>query len=720
MNFLVPRIDTFWATASLLIAVLAGYVMFDFARRGRYPDRRVGKSMLAVASLAMGTGIWSMHFVGMLAYSPPIPLGYTATMTGLSWLASVSACFIALRIVAGAPTLCRVAAGALAMGAGISAMHYAGIAALVMTPAIVWDWLLVGGSVVIAVAASAAALLMFFWLRTRTRHSFLCHLLAATAMGLATSGMHYTGMLAAGFPEGSVCLSADALGGNGLAGIALLASAALLLMTLMLSSLDSRMQLRIAAFVESLTAADGRLKTANATLRQHSRRDVLTGLPNRQRFEHRLRRAVARADTAAGGESGRPLRSLAVMCVDLDRFRTINEAFGHDAGDELLRDAGRRLAGALRRRDTVARVGGDSFLLLMEDVADQCAAVALAERLVEVLERPFELMGRHASISASIGIAIYPDHGNADDLVAHADAAMYIAKRAGGSTAIVYAPDMESSTLEAMELHTDLRLAIERGELSLHYQPKLSGEGGQLCGVEALLRWNHPLRGMVSPASFIPIAEQFGLIVPLGNWVIDEACRQMQSWSELGLRLHVAVNISAHQLRRSDFVERIERALRRHHVEPSSLLCEITESVAMDDIKGTQRAFEGLQRMGVYLSIDDFGTGYSSLAYLRQLPARQLKIDRSFVSDIESSADARAIVDAVIHMAHSLGLSVVAEGVETSAQRDALLRLGCDELQGYFFARPMPADALLQWIFGRGLSAAPCDASRAAQMAVAS
>jgi len=259
---------------------------------------------------------------------------------------------------------------------------------------------------------------------------------------------------------------------------------------------------------------------------------------------------------------------------------------------------------------------------------------------------------------------------------------------------------MDANASEQLSLQTDLRQAIANGQLKLHYQPKLDAQRGQIRGVEALLRWTHPQRGAIPPDIFIPIAERFGLINEIGNWVIDEACRQMNAWADEGLRMRVAVNLSVHQLRQTDLVAFIDGTLRRHGIEPSQLLCEITESVAMEDIKTTQRAFDGLSRIGVYLSIDDFGTGYSSLSYLRQLPARQLKIDRSFIQDLEASSDARAVVDGVIKLAHALSLKVVAEGVETAGQHDILLDLGCDELQGYLFARPMGAAALLSWAQG--------------------
>jgi EAL domain-containing protein (putative c-di-GMP-specific phosphodiesterase class I) len=259
---------------------------------------------------------------------------------------------------------------------------------------------------------------------------------------------------------------------------------------------------------------------------------------------------------------------------------------------------------------------------------------------------------------------------------------------------------MGSEAADQLGLQSDLRHALERGQLALHYQPKIDSTRGCISGVEALLRWHHPTRGMVSPTVFIALAERFGLINRLGNWVIDEACRQIAEWRASGVRMRVAINLSVHQLRESGLAERIAAALRRHAVEPDQLLCEITESVAMEDIKATQHTFDELARIGVFLSIDDFGTGYSSLNYLRQLPARQLKIDRSFVCDIEHKQDARAVVDAVVRLAHALGLRVVAEGVETVGQHNILMAMGCDELQGFFYAHPLPADTLLEWTRG--------------------
>jgi diguanylate cyclase (GGDEF)-like protein len=695
MPSLTSSYDPWVVACSLLIATFASYVALDLAQRVRTRDKGVGAVWRIGGSVAMGSGIWCTHFVGMLGYSLPIALGYSAGLTALSWLAAVGVSAIALFTAGqGSLTWPRLVGGSLAMGAGICGMHYTGMAALDMAPGIVWNRTLVIVSAAIAVGASAAALSIFFWLRQASaRWRLLYQGLAAFVMGVAICGMHYTGMAAASFPGGSVCLSAAGLSGAHLGVAVTVSTVGLLVMTLLTSLLDARMQ-------GHLNRVNVELRTANEELRRRAFLDPLTGLPNRLLFEDRLAHALERGGRADERRE-RGAAKLCVLFVDLDGFKPVNDSFGHAAGDAVLKTVAARLSALARDSDTLARIGGDEFVLLVEDAASLADCVALANRMVRALALPFETDGRSVTISGSIGIVVYPDHGQKDKLIAHADAAMYAAKRAGGNTYALFESHMNAAAIEQLSLQTDLRRAVELRQLQLYYQPKVDGETGQIHGVEALLRWNHPERGIVSPGVFIPIAERFGLINALGNWVIDEACRQMSAWADEGLRMRVAINLSVHQLREDDLVDRIDRALRRNGVDASQLLCEITESVAMEDFQGTQSAFDNLGRIGVFLSIDDFGTGYSSLSYLRQLPARQLKIDRSFVSDLEVSADARAIVSAVVRLAHELGLRVVAEGVETAGQRDILVGIGCDELQGFYLARPMTADALMAWTEGQ-------------------
>ena len=418
-------------------------------------------------------------------------------------------------------------------------------------------------------------------------------------------------------------------------------------------------------------------------------RDALTGLPNREQFEEHLARLVQRAD--------RHQRRLALLFINLDGFKPINEALGLAGGDAMLRVIGERMMTLARPGDIAAHVGGDEFLMLLDGNPGKAEASDMARRLLAGLAQSCEIGGRDVAVSGSIGIAMYPEDGALSKLMAHADAAMNASKRTGGSTYCFFEPRMVEGAREQVELLRDLRRAIEQGELELYYQPKIHAPSGQITGVEALMRWHHPKRGMVGPMVFIPIAERFGLIGALGNWVIEDACRQIREWRDEGLRMRVAINLSVQQLRQPDLVKRITDALQRHRVEPGLLTCEFTESAAMDDAQATLRVIEQLSGAGVHLSIDDFGTGYSSLSYLRRLPAHELKIDGSFVQDLETSSDARAIVDAVVKLAQALGRKVVAEGVETEEQQRILRSLGCHELQGYLFAKPMSAKALALW-----------------------
>jgi diguanylate cyclase len=420
--------------------------------------------------------------------------------------------------------------------------------------------------------------------------------------------------------------------------------------------------------------------------------DHLTGLPTRLFFERRLDAAAKRCDARAG--------RLAVLFIDLDGFKPVNDTFGHSSGDRVLEQVGQRLKAMSRGSVVAARVGGDEFLLLATGTGDADRVARIAQRLVDTLSEPYRLDDREVTISCSVGIATYPDGCQSQKLIARADAAMYAAKRAGGSRHCFYAPEMDAGVQQNFDLLRELREALAKDELELFFQPKIDARSGKVTAAEALLRWNHPTRGTVMPGDFVPLAERAGLIGPLGNWVIEAACKQARAWRDKGLRMRVAINLSAHQMRQDDIADRIAEALKRHRIHPSLLTCEITETAAMEDTGATQETFRRLGELGTHLSIDDFGTGYSSLSYLRRLPAEELKIDASFVGDLEHSADARAVIDAVVKLAHALGLKVVAEGVETPRQHKILTELGCDELQGFLFAKPMTARALLLWAMG--------------------
>jgi diguanylate cyclase (GGDEF)-like protein len=424
-------------------------------------------------------------------------------------------------------------------------------------------------------------------------------------------------------------------------------------------------------------------------------RDALTGLANRALLLDRIQQSIALA--------ARQHERRGVIFVDLDQFKAVNDSLGHDAGDALLKEAARRLTNALRQSDTVARVGGDEFVVVLNDdvSADDCAAVA--QNLIESLAVPMELCGTVAPLGASLGIACFPEHADSpNELLKCADMAMYEAKSAGRGHFRFFEAAMASASAQRMQLESDLRRAIAEGELQLFYQPKISLRTQLLSGVEALVRWRHPVRGLVPPMEFIPLAEASGLIEPLGNWVLEEACRQSAAWRAQGLgAIKIAVNISACQMQRDGFVDHFLTLTRKFGIPPSDLEVELTESVIMADAGESARVFSALRRIGVVIAMDDFGTGYSSLSHLRQLPIDVLKIDRSFVMNADQDESAAKIVKMIIGLAQTLNLDVVAEGVETEQQADFLRACGCSIAQGYLYARPQPAAQFEQWIGAR-------------------
>ncbi|HJV95014.1 MAG TPA: EAL domain-containing protein, partial [Albitalea sp.] len=434
-------------------------------------------------------------------------------------------------------------------------------------------------------------------------------------------------------------------------------------------------------------------KLAERRLSYLAHNDHLTGLPNRMQFIEHLEQAIAEADHNE--------RLVGIVFLDLDRFKYINDSLGHQAGDMLLQELAVRLNGAVRRGDTVARFSGDEFALVLADMAHVDDATRVAQKILDVFKQPFRLSGHELFLTASLGITLYPfDDRDAPGLLRNADVAMYRAKESGRNSYQFYVAEMTAKVTERLSLENDLRSALERGELLLHYQPIADCKTGRLFGMEALLRWNHPSRGLISPLQFIPLAEETGLIVPIGEWVLRAACEQCKAWHKLGYpSLNVAVNLSARQFHRHDLAASIYNILQATGLNPASLTLELTESLIMQQADASIAALRELKARDMRLSVDDFGTGYSSLSYLKRFPIDTLKIDKSFVRDIPGDADDAAIAGAVITMAHSLGLKVVAEGVETAEQLRFLHEHGCDTMQGYYFSRPLPAgqfEALLK------------------------
>ena len=431
-------------------------------------------------------------------------------------------------------------------------------------------------------------------------------------------------------------------------------------------------------------------KRAEADMERLATRDNLTGLANRNLLRDRVQRALE-SNRRTGAQS-------AVLFIDLDQFKTINDSLGHDVGDQLLVQVAQRLAASVRAEDTVARQGGDEFIVFLPRIADAVDAGVLARKLVRHLAEPFRIGERELYVGSSIGIAVYPDDGtDVDTLLKNSDTAMYQVKAAGRNHHAFYTPELHQRAFEKYTLVHDMRLAAERGEFSLMYQPILHADDHQIAALEALLRWTHPERGDVSPAWFVPLAESSGLIVPIGDWVLRRTCEQIRAWQEAGLAVpRVAINLSAIQLQQRSLVPRIAGILAETGVQASQLEFEITEGSLMQNTDEVVQSLHELAAMGAQLAIDDFGTGYSSLHYLKRLPIHILKIDRSFVMDIGDDADDTAIVVAIVALARSLKLKVIAEGVETAAQQAFLRAQGCDMLQGYLFSRPLTPEAVLQ------------------------
>ncbi len=420
-------------------------------------------------------------------------------------------------------------------------------------------------------------------------------------------------------------------------------------------------------------------------IRHMAHHDELTGLPNRALLRDRLAQALLRAE--------RQERSVTVAFIDLDNFKLINDSLGHTAGDELLQTVSTRLLHAVRAVDTVVRLGGDEFVVILADLPRAADAVtATLQRIIDSIARPVALRERDVQISCSMGLATYPADGNtADDLLTNADAAMYRAKEMGRNNFQFYQAEMNGSRHQRLTLQEGLRHAVARNELFLVYQPQVDLRSRQIIGVEALLRWRHPELGLISPASFIPLAEDSGLIVPIGDWVLQTACRQNKAWQDAGLPpITMAVNVSARQFRQVEWLERVADALQTSGLSAQTLELELTESLIMQDLKQAVEKMQQLRAMGLALAIDDFGTGYSSLGALKRFPLARLKIDRSFVQDIATDEDDKAIVMAVIELGHRLNLKVLAEGVETEEQLAFLRQCRCDEMQGYLFSRPVP------------------------------
>jgi diguanylate cyclase len=698
---------------SIVVASIASYVALDLVSRVvATQGTRASRYWLFGGALSMGTGIWSMHFVGMLAFQLPIPMAYNISITLLSLLIAVIVSGFALYTLShGSLSLRRLLGAGVLMGIGIACMHYSGMAAMEVRPSIGYDPFLFALSVLIAIAASVAALWIAFQLRMETILSaFWKKAGSALVMGAAITGMHYTGMAAAHFAPGTICSVSPQDINNVWLAVAIGGFTFMFLATTMLISVfDAHMSNRTAKHAENLGRLNvhleqqaAELSQANAQLQdevQERKRseeriqylayhDSLTSLPNRSFFSKLLNRGISQAH--------RHKRGLAVLFIDLDRFKHINDTLGHEVGDTLLQEVANRLKSCLRESDTVARLGGDEFVVLLEEIDDQQQISTVAHKMLTALVKPFINVGQEFHVTGSIGISIYPTHGEDEQsLMKNADIAMYRAKEEGKNNFQFYSEELNLHSFERLTLESSLRHALERNEFVLHYQPKVMLGTGQITGVEALLRWKHPDLGLVQPAQFITMAEETGLIVPIGKWVLRTACAQNKAWQDQGLpRLSIAVNLSARQFADENLLRDVISILEETGLDPTLLELEITESMLMQNVEKAMATLLSFSDRGIRLAIDDFGTGYSSLSTLKRFPVNTIKVDRSFIRDLPGEPEDKAITEAIIAMARTLSMTVIAEGVETKEQADCLRGQACDEFQGFYFKKALPADEL--------------------------
>ena len=751
-----------------LICLLAAFTAFATFERAREATRRRGL-WIALAAFVSGTGIWSTHFVAMLAFEPDLPIGYDLELTLLSIGAAIVIAGAGWAMALRRGRLAPVVGGA-AIGLGIGTMHYVGMAAVKLPGWFLWDRPLVLVSLGLGAALTIAAL------AEHRRRPQPLPWRPALLFTVAICTLHFTAMAAAAIvPDPRLAVPHEAIGNGtltaavvGLAMIILTISFAVVLFDRKLArnAVEEAQRLRsfADAAIEGLLVVDGdRIVDANRSLlalagfatvaeapsllsallpdidpaalplseeaaatearlvradgtgcdvevlmrplrwrgadlrllavRDISERkeaaeriahlafhDALTGLPNRAVFTDHLTRAVEQA-RAAGSE-------MAVLCIDLDGFKAVNDIYGHPAGDALLVAAAQRLRSVVRGNELVARLGGDEFAVIQLGARQPEHAGLLSERILASLEAPFAIDGQSVRISACVGTALFPaDAATPSDLIKNADMALYRAKAEGRGSARFYEAAMDEAVRQRRQLDADLKQATGRGEMALHYQPLADLDSGSILGFEALARWTHRTLGPIGPDVFIRLAEESGLIVPLGEWVLREACAEAARWNP---PLKLSVNLSPIQFVQDDLPASIARILVETGLAPERLELEVTEGLLIKDSERAVAILQRLKAMGVQISMDDFGTGYSSLAYFRMFPFDKVKIDQSFIRDMIDNPQARAIIRSVIGLGRGLGVPVVAEGVETAEQLDALRDEGCDQVQGYLIARPNP------------------------------
>lgn len=671
--------DPILIAISFLVAFIASFVALDSAGKIRLSSRRAALFWRVAGGVTLGIGIWSMHFIGMLSMKMPMIVSYHLWLTLASLGVAVLASTLAINIVVPGKSLSRLRLllSTLILSAGVVSMHYVGMAALMLDEGIMWNERMVLLSVVIAIVASGAALWMAFHLRDKHKGVFINRIAAALVMAAAICAMHYTGMSAAHFHDMSRTLP----GGISELGLSIWVSVTtlcLLGIMLIISLIDSHW--RTGRLTDNL-------RQLNQQLALQPNFDTLTGLVNRQQMDKQLQDCLHNALLNK--------KQFGLAFLDIDHFRRVNDTWGHQVGDELLVNVTQRITAGLSRDMTLARLGGDAFILLLPD-ADGETLNSLLPSLLEDVRRPYTLCGHALTCTLSAGVSLYPDHGETlHELKLKADAAMQHVKREGRNGWSVYRPEMSTAAPTEPAFLQELSQALARDQFELWYQPIWHAEQNAIHGFEALLRWRHPEQGVLLPNLFLPSLEQTGLIIPVGNWAIEAACRQLNFWTEQGFsQWTLSLNLSSAQFEQQDIFQIVSAALQKYNLSPSRLILEVTESTALKNLDRSIELLNAFNRDGITVSIDDFGTGYSNLLMLSVLPAKELKIDKSFISSMLDNSKNRKLVETIVTIARTMEMNVVAEGIETQQQREILTELGCDYLQGYLFSRPLPAEQI--------------------------
>lgn len=646
---------------SIVIAVLAAYLTLSLVAKIFESHGKLKYFWLISASLIMGCGIWSMHFIGMLAFHLPITMSYKIDLTLLSMFMSMVSSFLALYITTWKrkDKIARFFSSFF-IGSGILGMHYIGMAAMVMPVDIIYNWNIVTLSAVIAYLASYLALVLFGYYGSESANTIF-KWGAAIVLGGAISGMHYTGMAAASFKViGQIEERPHSIDFILLFGVVLAIFSVLLITWSVM-------------FME---------RYAFEKMAYH---DALTGLPNRREINRFFSRELQNEE-------------IGVIGIDLDDFKNINDTLGHAVGDQLLQEFSARLKEFVQHDRQFFRIGGDEFLCITRQLTTT-EIEQLANDILKVSEQSFDIQGYEVIITMSIGISTgHTENRSMTTLLKNADAALYLAKDGGKNQYFIYNCQMAIKDDQLQALEKDLWHAIEKKQLFLVYQPKWDLQENRLDGFEALLRWQHPSRGLILPNEFIPIAEKNGLILPITEWVLMEASMACREWQAKGILQPVSINVSRHSFQMNDFFKKIQLTMKKVGLNPELLGVEITESTIMQDVHTMKEQIEQLQSIGITVSMDNFGTGYSSLSLLDQIPFDELKIDRFFIQKL-ATPKKQAILQAMITMADRMGVKVIAEGVETKIEAEKLHELGCHMVQGFLYSEPMEAYLIEDWIY---------------------